>query len=127
MRSLPMFIATMYSFGKDNACVGVDGIVTCMGVFVSYGPTLYAIHSPFVATAVNGMGGEAFVAFVKKDSPPYHGSNARLYAVVNNDARGGAEEEVRAYRKGLKAAKTTFVRLRANVGPPNNTAAAVIC
>ena len=41
-----MFVATMYSYGRDPQCAGVDGIVTCMGVFLSYGSMVYAIHLP---------------------------------------------------------------------------------
>ena len=35
---LRVLIATMYSYGMDDDCVGVDGIRGCMGVFVGYRP-----------------------------------------------------------------------------------------
>jgi hypothetical protein len=123
-----MFIAQMWAIGKDPQCVGVDGIVTCMGVFLAYNHVLYAIHSPFVGTAANDLGREAFAYYIEKDIPNYRGKHARLYAVVNGIPRGVAEDEVRTYRRRLKAGSTTFMRLTAGLGPVANPAsAAVIC
>ena len=121
-----MYIATMYSYGMDNDCVGVDGIDSCMGVFLVYDRMMFAIHVPNNSSEVNEQGKETFVTFIKKQIPKYKGSNARLYAVVNNISRGkpGAEDEVRGYITRLKPAETVFTRLRDNV---SGVAAAVLC
>ncbi len=123
-----MFIATMYSFGKDPLCVGVDGIVTCMGVFLAYNGTLYAIHVPFQSSATNDFGREAFVAYVRREEPNFQGGNAKLYGVTNNDVRGGASEEVRQFAKNLKVDYAMFCTLRENLGDKKSPdSAAVVC
>ena len=123
-----VFIATMYSFGKDPVCVGVDGIVTCMGVFLAHGGMLYAIHVPFQASATNDLGREAFIAYVHREDPNFQGANAKLYGVTNNNARGTAVDEVRQYAKSLKVDYTVFCQLRENLGDKKSPdAAAVVC
>lgn len=120
-----MFIATMYSYGTHGACVGVDGIITCMGVFLSHGGALYAIHIPDNSKDVNAQGREAFATYVEMTANNYKGKHARLYAVVNNGPRNGAEDEVRgiAKRLGIKGKEATFIRLGNSVA---GQAAAVI-
>jgi hypothetical protein len=123
-----VFIAQMYAIGKDPQSVGVDGIITCMGVFLAYNQNLYAVHVPFNGAATNDLGREAFAAYVEKENPNYRGKDARLYAVVNGLPRGGAEDEVRSYLRRLKAGSTTFMRLTAGLGPTDNpVSAAVVC
>ena len=117
-----MFIAEMWAIGEDPQCVGVDGIQTCMGVFVAYNQTLYAIHSPGMTDATNRLGRLAFVYYIKKQNPQFKGKHAKLYAVVNGNHRNQAEEEVREYQSDLKAGASTFIRLHHNV-----LAAAVVC
>jgi hypothetical protein len=121
-----MFIATMYSYGKDSACVGVDGIRTCMGVFVAYEKMLYAIHVPWNSADKNDQGRAAFVSYVKKEAGTFRGKEARLYGVTNNKERGTAEDELRAYKKDLKPRQTVLIRLRENLGTTPD-AAAVLC
>jgi hypothetical protein len=120
-----MYIATMYSYGKDPACVGVDGIVTCMGVFLAYNYNLYAIHVPFNQTGVNDAGRKAFATYVGIENPHYKGKNAKLYVVTNGDSRGSARAEAQQYKETFKAGQATFITLRSKVGP--DAAAAVLC
>ncbi|MCB9553092.1 MAG: hypothetical protein H6705_14690 [Myxococcales bacterium] len=65
-----MFIATMFSYGSDTDAVGVDGIQTCIGLFLDTGARFYAIHIPFqpqhYVTARN-----AFVAYVNLTEPNF--------------------------------------------------------
>ena len=41
-----MYIGDMFCYGSSTDFVGVNGIVGCMGVFISCGTTFYAIHMP---------------------------------------------------------------------------------
>jgi len=99
-----VFIATMYSFGKDAQCVGVDGIVSCMGVFLAHSGTLYAIHVPNQVSATNDLGREAFIAYVRREEPNFQGGGAKLYAVTNNESRGTAADELLGDKKSPDAA-----------------------
>jgi hypothetical protein len=106
-----MFIAEMWGYGRDDNCVGVDGIDACMGVFVLYGGKLFAIHSPASSETVETLGRDEFVAYFKKKNPGYE-KGAQVYAVVNRLARGDrAKEEVRGYHEKLKAETTQFIRV----------------
>jgi hypothetical protein len=112
-----MFIAEMYSYGKDKNCVGVDGIVDCI---VLYDDRLFAIHIPCTTKSVK-TGWEAFANYFAAKNPTYT-KGARLYAVVNGGSRPDAEAEVRQYAALLNA-KMTFIRLTADT----KAAAAVLC
>jgi hypothetical protein len=114
-----MYIAEMYSYGQDPNCVGVDGIVDCMGVFALYNDNLFAIHIPSMGSLVTGW--QTFENYFKLKNPGYTGG-AKLYVVVNGTGRPKAEEEVLQYAPSLNA-KTTFYRLTANP----KEAAAVVC
>ena len=123
-----MFIATMYSFGKDAQCVGVDGIVSCMGVFLAHSGTLYAIHVPNQVSATNDLGREAFIAYVRREEPNFQGGGAKLYAVTNNESRGTAADELRAYAKSLKVDYACICTMRDHLGDKKSPdAAAVVC
>jgi hypothetical protein len=124
-----MFIATMFSYGMDNDCVGVDGIRGCMGVFLAYQPALYAIHLPDGTKERNDMGRQAFVTFIKQKIPGFQPNNARLYGVVNGDNRPSALSELKAICQDLGIGKFTFVKLRKNLGVEGcqQDAAAVLC
>lgn len=123
-----MFIATMYSYGRDPACVGVDGIVTCMGVFLSYQGMLYAVHIPDNGPEANAMGREAFVTFVQREEPGFRGKEAKLFGVTNNKARGTADVELAKIGKNLKVDYVVLTRLEEGLGDKNGPeAAAVVC
>ena len=119
-----MFIATMYSYGWDANIVGVDGIVTCMGVFYASPTNLYAIHIPDNSEAVNKKGADAFVKFVKgaaENKTP----DGKLYGVVNGTPRAHAMAEMKYLREqlGLKAGPKRMLYRLKNI----NEAAAVVC
>jgi hypothetical protein len=105
-----MFIAEMWEFGKDSNCVGVDGIITCMGVFVLYDNKLFAIHQPHSSVGINKQGRDAFVAYFMRKNPGYDGG-AKICAVVNGTPRTGAEDEVREFQRLLDAETTIFIRI----------------
>jgi len=123
-----MFIATMYSYGMDDDCVGVDGIRGCMGVFLAYRPALYAIHLPDNAQR-NDLGRQEFVNFIQQQIPGFQGNNARLYGVVNGANRPSALSELKHFGQDLGIGTFTFVRLRKNLGVEGaqQDAAAVLC
>jgi hypothetical protein len=108
-----MFIAGMFEYGKDDNCVGVDGIETCMGVFVSYGTQLFAIHVPDNTEESKKQGRDEFVNYFIRENAGYH-EGATIYAVVRNGFREGAEAEVRGYHDRLSASETNFIRLNVN-------------
>jgi hypothetical protein len=123
-----MFIATMYSYGMDNDCVGVDGIRGCMGVFLAYRPALYAIHLPDNPQR-NDLGRQTFVTFIKQKIPGFQGNTARLYGVVNGANRPSALSELKQLCQDLGIGSFTFVRLRKNLGAEGaqQDSAAVLC
>lgn len=122
-----MFIATMFSYGKDAECVGVDGIVGCMGVFLAYNNTLYGIHVPDNPNKLD-MGRDAFVKFVNQEAPRFAGTEARLYGVLNGDNRPDAPKELAAYCRDLFVGRATIVRVRKNLKDgATELAASVIC
>jgi len=121
-----MFIASMYSFGRHDYRVGVDGIVTCMAVFLSYGGRLYAIHVP--ADNNRDLGWMTFVDYVRQQEPNFNGANARLWCVTNNNQRPNADVELTRYARELGVRHPVHVRLINNLGAqgmPN--AAAILC
>jgi len=124
-----MFIATMFSYGMDDDCVGVDGIRGCMGVFLAYRPALYAIHLPEGKDERNHQGRKAFVTFIRQRIPSFQGNNARLYGVLNGDNRPGAWNELQDFCTDLGIGSFTLVRLRKNLGVEGSQqdAAAVLC
>lgn len=123
-----MFIATMYSYGKDPLSVGVDGIVGCMAVFLKYGDMLYAIHLPDNSPATNKLGRDAFAKYVKQEEPQFAPGNAHIYFVLNNNNRLDMIKEVKGLCVALKIQSAEIVRLRDNLGPVNAPgAAAVLC
>lgn len=95
-----MFIATMFSYGSDVDAVGVDGIQTCIGLFLDTGARMYAIHIPYqpqhYATARN-----AFVGYVNATEPLFDRATARLYAVVNGNYRTEVYREILDYAQAL--------------------------
>lgn len=95
-----MFIATMFSYGSDTDAVGVDGIQTCIGLFLDTGARFYAIHIPFqpqhYVTARN-----AFVGYVNLTEPHFDRAAARLYAVINGTYRNEVYREVLDYGLAL--------------------------
>jgi hypothetical protein len=114
-----MYIAEMYSYGRDENSVGVDGIKDCMGVFALYNSNFFAIHIPSAGSLA--LGWDTFKKYFETQNPGYAGG-AKLYVVVNGTGRPNAEEEVQQYAPSLNA-KTTFYRLVADPGE----AAAVVC
>jgi hypothetical protein len=107
-----MYIAEMYAYGTDNDCVGVNGIVTCMAIFVLRNYWLQAIHVP--NDSQKEAGRDALLSyFTQKNMGNTDG--AMLYAVVNGTSRAGAEDEVRGYQSRLNPTKTTFVRFMPKV------------
>jgi hypothetical protein len=109
-----MFIAEMWEYGMDPDCVGVDGIDACMGVFVLYDKKLFAIHVPY-HLKTHKEARDKFVGFFNNKNPGYQ-SGAKIYAVVNGDSRGGAEDEVSEFGKALKAETTKFMRVVGHSG-----------
>jgi hypothetical protein len=124
-----MFVATMFSYGRDSECVGVDGIRGCMAVFLAYEKMLYAIHVPDNTEERNKMGRDAFVSYVKQQVLKFCGSDAQRSAVVNNNNRPTCEKEMFEYCQDLFIGRVTMVRLRDNHGPDRSQpdAAAVLC
>jgi hypothetical protein len=123
-----VFIATMYSFGKDTESVGVDGIVGCMGVFLAFGKNLYAIHVPDTAERFD-MGRNAFVTYVKQQAPKFKGGDAKLFCILNGDNRPDAAREMVKYCMDLFVGHYTTVRLRKHLGGQGSSqgSAAVLC
>ena len=109
-----MFIATMFSYGRDSDGVGVDGIVSCMGIFVAdkTQKELYAIHSPDSLAPVKDDGRIAFTDYILHQLPGISDANAHLYCVVNADNRQSADAEAAAYSRDLGAHQ-----LHADSGP----------
>jgi hypothetical protein len=103
-----MYIAEMYAYGTDNDCVGVNGIDSCMGVFILHDSRLHAIHVPNTQNC-RKRGLDEFVKYFVEKNPGYK-SGAKLYAVVNGTARENAEDEVREYQSRLNPEKTSFAR-----------------
>jgi hypothetical protein len=122
-----MFIATMFSYGKDAECVGVDGIVGCMGVFLVYNKMLYAIHVPDNPNKLD-MGRDAFVKYVRQEEAKFSGSDATLYGVLNGDNRPDAAKELQAYCRDLFVGRVSIVRVRKNLKVGlTEQAASVLC
>jgi hypothetical protein len=118
-----MFIAEMYEYGADNDCVGVDGIDSCMGVFVLYDNRLFAIHQPNNDEAKNKLGRDKFIAYFNTDNPSY-ASGAKIYAVLNGNSRGkDAEAELREYQRSLRADEAKLVRISGYAG----NSLAIVC
>ena len=124
-----MFIATMYSYGSDANCVGLDCIRGCMGVFLSYRNMLYAIHVPENLAVRNDMGRHAFLTYVKQQIPNFSGSDASLYCVVNNTNRNEVEREMFEYCQDFFIGRVTLIRLQKHLGPSPSQpdGAAVLC
>ena len=128
-----MFIATMYSYGWDAEYVGVDGIVTCMGVFLRYEQHLYGIHVPFNGQATNDLGMTEFVKYVKQKTKggAFIGGlkGAELIAVVNGTPRGDVTADIKGYCKGLGLSSALVFRLNKHLGQNegNHDAAAILC
>jgi hypothetical protein len=122
-----VFIATMYSYGSDAACVGVDGIVGCMGVFLAYNKVLYAIHVPDAGHFQSGR--TKFVAYLNQQANAFDGRNAHLYGVLNGTNRGGAYSELLEYAQDLSIKRITTVRLNEHLGKKGSMqdSAAVLC
>lgn len=116
----------MYSYGSDPVCVGVDGIKTCMGIFLDTGAQLHAIHIP--ATASEHEGIDAFVRYVQATEPGFDRGTARLYGVMNTDQRDNGVELLRSCAQRLGVARWQAVKveeyLRHGAG---RSAAAIIC
>jgi hypothetical protein len=123
-----MFIATMYSYGSDPECVGVDGIVGCMGVFLAYNGMLYAIHIPDTPARFTS-GRTKFVAYVNQQAPAFDGKQAHLYGVLNGVNRSGAYLELLEYAAALSVKRITTIRLNENLGTKGamQDSAAVLC
>jgi hypothetical protein len=115
----------MYSYGWDPECVGVDGIVTCMGVFLRYEKDLYALHAPFNGAKANERGKDDFVAYVKRETKggAFIGGlkNAELIAVVNGNPRGDVTDEIKGYCKGLGTSSALVYQLSKNLGQSLNS------
>jgi hypothetical protein len=60
-------------------------------------------------------GRDTFVAFFNIKNTGYQGG-AKIYAVVNGDSRGGAENEVSEFGKALKTETTKFRRVVGHSG-----------
>lgn len=123
-----MFIATMYSYGDDTECVGVDGIRGCLGIFLATTTRLYAIHVPDTPAHFD-TGRNAFVAHVQAREPGLDPTTARLFAVMNGTNRPGAYGELLQYSQALGVHKRMTVRVEEFLGPKgsNQDAAAIVC
>lgn len=123
-----MFFATMYSYGDDNAVVGVDGIRGCLGIFLITATRLYAIHIPDTpAHFVTGR--NAFVAHVIATEPGFNPNAARLIAVMNGPNRPQAFNELCDYSLALGVTRLMTVRVDEFLGPRGfqQHAAAIVC
>jgi hypothetical protein len=119
-----MYIAETFDYGHDANCVGVDGIVDCMGVFVLHNNVLYAIHQPnnFDKKTIK-LGRDTFATHLEANHA-YKGGG-KVYVVVNCTSRGDEETkyEVQQYHKLLSAQTTKLYRITAHPG----VSIAVVC
>jgi hypothetical protein len=123
-----MYIADMFCYGRSTDFVGVNGIVGCMGVFVSSGATLYAVHIPD-SINYNQPGRVAFAQFVT-GSGGWNAANATMVAVLNNDNRPAADAELTDLGQRLGIRSFRLVRLRKNIDllpTKEPQATAVVC
>lgn len=123
-----MYIGDMFCYGESTDSVGVNGIIGCMGVFVSCAPALFAIHMPD-SINYNVPGRDAFVDFVGH-AGGFNAATATMIGVLNGDNRPGAQAELTSIARGLGLSSYRTVRLRKNItirpsGEPASTA--VLC
>jgi hypothetical protein len=89
-----MYLADMYCYGRDQDAVGVTGISGCMGVFVSSGNMLYAVHIPENSAEKCARGGKAFADFVLLEAGQgFNRDNATMITVANYTQRTTAGDE----------------------------------
>lgn len=89
-----MYLADMFCYGKDPNAVGVTGISGCMGVFVSAGAMLYAVHIPESLPDKCARGGKAFADFVLREAGQgFDGGAATMITVANYTQRSTAADE----------------------------------
>jgi hypothetical protein len=111
-----MFIATMFSYGKDHECVGVDGIKSCMGVFLNYNDAmLYAIHAPHNGENVLTQGRTQFVNYVRQQIVNYDPTRAQIVVVLNGGNRAKAGDEITEYCRLLQVNQATLYRVRKHI------------
>lgn len=108
-----MYIADMFCYGSSTDFVGVNGIVGCMGVFVSSGATLYAVHLPD-SINYNVAGRTAFAQFVTH-SAGWNPATATMIAVLNGDNRPAANAELNDLAQQLGIGSYRLVRMRKNI------------
>lgn len=108
-----MYFANMFCYGRDNNCVGITGIVGCMGVIYKGLGTLYAVHIPD-NSQWNAKGGEVLADFVlNNENNPGKGE---MFVFLNGTNRPNAEDEVKAIYFKLKKPATTLCRIMKNLG-----------
>jgi hypothetical protein len=117
-----MYIAEMFMYGQHQTYVGVNGVVSCMGVFAVYNQRMFAIHVPSgIDTSKTGC--HVFTKYFHDKNPGYDGG-AKLYAFTKFNKRGQhVEEEVRQWRAALDADEATLFQITAD----DDSAAAIIC
>lgn len=119
-----MYFANMYCYGFHNDCVGITGIITCMGVVYTCDRTLYAIHIPDHGKAEDFRASQVFWEFVNKTEDTRR-RKGKLFLFVNGTNRNSSEghdnctaEQVGAELKRLFGGPTTTLcRLMTNLGP----------
>jgi hypothetical protein len=106
-----MYLADMFCFGKDPDAVGVTGISGCMGVFVSAGTMLYAVHIPESLPAKSARGGTAFADFVLREAGTgFDGEKATMITVANYTQRSTAADESYEIARQLGMRRFTLFR-----------------
>ncbi len=108
-----VYIADMFCYGSSRDFVGINGIVGCMGVFVSCGQTLYAVHMPD-SPNYDEAGRIAFAQFVT-GSGGWNAANATMIGALNNNERPGANAELTDLARRLGVGSFRLVRLRKNI------------
>jgi hypothetical protein len=77
----------MRCFGRDTDCVGVNGIETCMGIFLATDEHIYAFHITSGTENADKQGIHQFVEYILGNEPHFNPDAARLYGVMNADKR----------------------------------------
>jgi len=111
-----VYFATMNSFGYDQTCVGVTGIVGCMGIFVATNDLLYAVHVKAQNANQEALGAQKFGAFVKNCEGPGNTSSWKVFCMINGGNRlERLRDDLQPFVTCLGVKKVAAIRLYANL------------
>jgi len=112
-----MYFADMFCFGYDPDCVGVTGIVGCMGIFVATDDLLYSIHVTAGSVPEERLGAQKFGSFVNRCETPQKIARAKVFCVVNGGARLKLSNDLEPFAKAIGVKLITAVRIFENLAP----------